>query len=121
MPIEARLYIKNELTRNSRAVWGIDAPVTTFSGQIHQESQWKTTALSPWVCPLGLAQFMPATSSWIAISTPLNWKPNRITRHDRFMRALVQYKRWNWQHIPATASNCDRMACTLSAYNGRLG
>lgn len=64
IPVEARQY-QRELTRNARAVWGLNAPVSTFAAQIHQESQWNARARSP-VGAQGLAQFMPATASWIA-------------------------------------------------------
>jgi membrane-bound lytic murein transglycosylase MltF len=37
------------------------------------------------------------------------------------MRALAQYNWWHWQRITGTASDCDRMAFVLSAYNGGLG
>ena len=37
------------------------------------------------------------------------------------MRALPQYNWWHWQRITGTASDCDRMAFVLSAYNGGLG
>lgn len=61
IPVEARQY-QRELTRNARAVWGLNAPVSTFAAQIHQESQWNARARSP-VGAQGLAQFMPTTAS----------------------------------------------------------
>ena len=117
--VEARQY-QRELTRNARAVWGLNAPVSTFAAQIHQESQWNARARSP-VGAQGLAQFMPATASWIAGIYPEQLKDHQPYNPSWSMRALVQYNRWHWQRITGTASDCDRMAFALSAYNGGLG
>ncbi|MCA6927778.1 transglycosylase SLT domain-containing protein [Pectobacterium versatile] len=119
IPTDARRY-QSELTRNARAIWGINAPVATFAAQIHQESTWKTNARSP-VGAQGLAQFMPATSQWIAGIYPAELGDNQPYNPAWAMRALVRYNLWHWQRIPETASDCDRMAFTLSAYNGGLG
>lgn len=119
IPTDARRY-QSELTRNARAIWGINAPVATFAAQIHQESTWKTNARSP-VGAVGLAQFMPATSQWIAGIYPAELGANQPYNPAWAMRALVRYNLWHWQRISATASACDRMAFTLSAYNGGLG
>ena len=119
IPADARQY-QRELTRNARAVWGLNAPISTFAAQIHQESQWNVRARSP-VGAQGLAQFMPATSRWIADIYPQQLKDNQPYNPSWSIRALVQYNRWHWQRITATASDCDRMAFALSAYNGGLG
>ena len=113
IPVEARQY-QRELTRNARAVWGLNAPVSTFAAQIHQESQWNARARSP-VGAQGLAQFMPATASWIAGIYPDQLKDHQPYNPSWAMRALVQYNRWHWQRITGTASDCDHMAFTLSA------
>ena len=115
--VEARQY-QRELTRNARAVWGLNAPVSTFAAQIHQESQWNARARSP-VGAQGLAQFMPATADWISQLMP------GLNSREPFnpawaIRALVSYDRWLWQRVSA-ASDCERMAMTLSGYNGGLG
>lgn len=107
-----------DLTRNARAVWGLDAPVATFAGQVHQESRWRPEAVSP-VGAQGIAQFMPATADWIAEAYPV------LADQQPFnpgwgLRALVTYDRHLWERIKA-ATPCDRMAMTLSAYNGGLG
>lgn len=117
-PPAAAMKYRNDLIRNARAQWGITAPVADFAAQIHQESHWKPDARSP-VGAQGLAQFMPATADWIgdlipalAQKTPYNpgWA----------LRALVSYDRWLWTRI-RVPDNCQRMAFTLSAYNGGLG
>ncbi len=38
---------RNDLIRASRVIWGLNAPVTDFAAQLHQESDWKSRAISP--------------------------------------------------------------------------
>ncbi|EIK3113952.1 transglycosylase SLT domain-containing protein [Escherichia coli] len=90
-PAAAKPY-RAELVRNARAVWGMDAPVADFAGQFQQESGWNPSARSP-VGAQGMAQFMPSTSDWISQLFP------ELRARD----------------------GCQRMAFTLSAYNGGLG
>jgi len=116
VPIEAQRY-QRDLTRNAHAVWGLDAPVATFAAQIHQESRWRADAKSP-VGALGMAQFMPATASWISEAYKLNG--NQPNNPSWAMRALVIYDRHLWDRTRAS-SRCDHMAMTLSSYNGGLG
>lgn len=133
---EAARY-QRDLTRNARLVWGLDAPVATFAAQIHQESRWNANARSP-VGAQGMAQFMPATATWISGVYPGSLGTNQPTNPVWAMRALVTYDRWLWDRIrlhrpqwesqPVLPSGrgmgsaeCERMAFTLSAYNGGLG
>lgn len=118
IPPEATQY-KRELIRNSHAVWGLDAPVATFAAQIHQESTWRADAKSP-VGAKGLTQFMPATAAWISGLYASELGSNQPNNPSWAMRALVNYNRWHWDRISA-ASDCDRWAFVLSAYNGGLG
>ncbi|MDF7669867.1 transglycosylase SLT domain-containing protein [Orbaceae bacterium ESL0721] len=119
IPQEAKQY-QRELTRNAKAIMGINAPVSLFAAQIHQESRWKTDAKSP-VGAQGLAQFMPATAKWIADTYPKMLGSNQPYNPSWALRALVQYDDWLYQRINNTATTCDRWAFTLSAYNGGLG
>lgn len=118
IPSGATKY-KRDLIRNARLEWGLDAPISTFAAQIHQESTWNPDAKSP-VGASGMAQFMPATSEWIsglysqlATNEPLNpaWA----------IRALVVYDKHLYDAVPPAATHCDQMAFTLSSYNGGLG
>lgn len=117
IPREA-LQHRATLKREAQRIWGLDAPVATFAAQVHQESRWRVDARSP-VGALGLAQFMPATASWIggmdaglATRAPLNptWA----------LRGLVTYDKWLFDRVKAD-NDCERMAFALSAYNGGLG
>jgi hypothetical protein len=116
-PQDAAKY-QRQLTRESYAVWGLNAPVAVFAAQIHQESQWNINALSP-VGAQGLAQFMPKTADWISELYP-ELTTNQPYNPDWSLRALVRYDYWLYQRINAR-TECDHMAFMLSAYNGGLG
>lgn len=107
------------LVRSAHAVWGLDAPIATFAAQVHQESRWRIHARSP-VGAEGLAQFMPTTTEWIASAYPRTLANPQPYNPGWAMRALVQYDRWIFERLPATAQ-CERWAMVLSAYNGGLG
>lgn len=106
------------LIRTAHAVWGLDAPVAVFAGQIHAESRWNPNAKSP-VGAQGLAQFMPATAAWLPTVAPETGKPMPYNP-GWAIRALVTYDLWLWKRV-AAANDYERMAFTLSAYNGGLG
>ena len=142
IPHEAVRY-QRDLVRSARLVWGLDAPVATFAGQIHQESRWNETAKSA-VGASGLAQFMPSTAAWINGAYPAlrNIPPPRETSTPSgtsvplqanglglggvmenpvwAMRALVTYDKHLYDRVKGSTP-CERMAKALSAYNGGLG
>jgi soluble lytic murein transglycosylase-like protein len=96
-------------------VWGFDAPIATFAGQVHQESAWNQDAVSH-AGAQGLAQFMPATARWLPSIAPDTGEPLPFSP-SWALRAMVTYDRWLWRRASA-ASDCDRWHKTLSAYNG---
>lgn len=101
------------------SAWGMSAPVAALAAQIHQESRGDENARSP-VGAMGLAQIMPSTATWLAethpeLGRPDAWNPAWA------VRALCAYDRWIWERVRGAASECDRWAMTLSAYNGGLG
>lgn len=113
---------RHELTRIARQEWGLDAPVSLFAAQLHQESSWRSDARSPYA--EGLAQFTPATAAWIVSSYPHlgeatpyspTWSMRAMVRYD--LHILSAIHPWNHSSIPA----CDRWAFTLSGYNGGPG
>lgn len=116
-PAAAKQY-RRLVATNSRLIWGLTAPVATFAGQIEQESSWNPTAKS-YVGAGGLAQFMPATASWISGAYPALGasEPNNPSWA---VRALVQYDQWLFDRV-ASRNGCDKMAKALAAYNGGLG
>lgn len=107
------------LVRTAHAAWGLDAPVAVFAAQVHQESAWRPDAVSH-VGAQGLAQFMPATTRWIASQSP------ELAAQEPYnpawaLRALVTYDRWLYDRTPAHYLPRDRMWVALRAYNGGLG
>lgn len=109
-PIAARQY-RAELTRVAHAVYGLDAPVALFAGQIEQESGWNPHVCSTVAC--GLAQFTGPTAHDIGI------RHRELAGADVFnpswaLRALVTYDRDLRKALPD-------WAFALSAYNGGMG
>lgn len=100
-------------------VWGLDAPISTFAGQIHQESGWRADVTSP-VGASGLAQFMPATAGWIS-GLHISLQDNEPTNPTWAIRALVEYDKWLYERVPVSANHCEQMAFVLSSYNGGIG
>lgn len=107
------------LVRTAHAAWGLDAPVAVFAAQVHQESAWRTDAISH-VGAQGLAQFMPATAKWIggidpALAGQQPYNPGWA------LRALVTYDRWLYDRTPTRYTPRERMWVALRSYNGGLG
>lgn len=111
---------KRTLTRAAHSQWGLDAPVAVFAAQVHQESAWRTEALSH-VGAEGLAQFMPATARWWCGATGTAVADCQPTNPTWAMRALVGYDKWLYDRAPAHYTPRDRMWVALRAYNGGLG
>ncbi|WP_225585366.1 transglycosylase SLT domain-containing protein [Acidovorax sp. ACV01] len=115
----AALQHRALLVRTAHAIWGLDAPVAVFAAQVHQESAWRVGAISH-VGAQGLAQFMPATTKWIAGQDP------ELAMQQPFnpawaIRALVTYDRWLYDRAPTHYAPRDRMWVALRSYNGGLG
>ena len=111
-----------ELIRVSRAVWGLEAPVSVFAAQVHTESWWRNDTVSS-AGAQGLAQFLPSTAAWLPsvvpdlereAGAPAPFNPGWA------LRALVSYDRWLWERLDG-ADACQHMAFALSAYNGGIG
>ncbi|MDP5007472.1 MAG: transglycosylase SLT domain-containing protein, partial [Glaciimonas sp.] len=113
----ARRY-KRQLRQEAHMVWGLNAPISTFAAQIHQESLWNPVAKSR-VGAEGLAQFMPATAVWIS-QLYEDLKENKPHNPTWSMRALVRYDKFLYDRVQAS-NPCERMAFALAAYNGGLG
>jgi len=116
---QAAAQYRAELVRTARVVWGLEAPVATFAAQIHQESGWRREAVSG-VGAAGLAQFMPATSQWIAGLAPA-LKANQPFSPSWAIRALVTYDQYLYERTPVAYLPHDRMWVALRGYNGGLG
>jgi len=117
IPRAAQQY-RATLVRAAHATWGLDAPVAVFAAQVHTESWWRNDTVSH-VGAQGLAQFMPATARWLPSVAPETGKPAPFNP-GWSLRALCIYDRWLWERNSG-ASDYERMAFTLSAYNGGQG
>lgn len=118
IPHPRAVQYKHTLTQQAYGVWGLNAPVSSFAAQIHQESRWNANARSP-VGAAGLTQFMPATAKWMrGIDGEL--KSGDVYNPRWAMRALVVYDLWLSKRI-AAINPCERLAFAMSAYNGGLG
>lgn len=115
VPREALKY-RSQLTREARAVWGLNAPVPVMAAQIHQESRYDPTAKSKYAG--GIAQFTPATAEWISgvyrLGEPQPFDPAWA------IRALVLYDRHLWDRSRGV-DNCHHWGFTLAGYNGGAG
>lgn len=119
----AALQYRNQLIREARAVWGMDAPVAVFAAQVHTESRWDAAAVSP-AGAQGLAQFMPSTAKWLPGVAPETGTPAPFNPAWS-LRACVTYDKWLHERLrpirAASLAVCERMAFILSAYNGGIG
>lgn len=118
VPQDAHRY-RRELTGHARLVWGLSAPVPVFAAQVHQESAWNSVAISR-TGAAGLGQFMPGTAKWIA-GVYGDLAANEPFNPSWSLRALVRYDRFLWERVREFETACDRMAFTLSDYNGGAG
>lgn len=118
VPQAAQQY-RSALVRTAHAVWGLDAPVAVFAAQVHQESAWRSDAVSR-VGAAGLAQFMPKTSEWISGTDP-QLAANQPFNPAWALRALVTYDKQLYQAAPTRYAPRDRMWVALRSYNGGLG
>ena len=110
---------QRDLIGNARAVWGLNAPVATFAGQVEQESGWNPGAKSAFAG--GLAQFTPATADWISKTYASELGKNEPYNPAWALRALVRYDKHLWDAIAAAETDCDHMAFTLASYNAGPG
>lgn len=115
----AALQYQRSLISAARGVWGLNAPVATFAGQVHQESQWNAAAKSSYAA--GLAQFTPATSDWISAKYATELGANQPYDPAWSLRALARYDKFLHDRVTAAVTPCDRMLFALSDYNGGAG
>lgn len=120
IPAQANQY-RAQLTREAHAAGGLQAPVSMFAAQVHQESRWRPAANSG--VALGLAQFTPGTAAWIAKIYPSQLGGAAPLDAGWALRALVLYDYRLYGEVPSfrdTPPPSDRWAAALAAYNGGL-
>ena len=65
---------------------------------------------------------MPSTAAWLpSVAPSLKGEKPAPYNPGWAMRAMCEYDLWLWKRIKSAAIACDRMAFTLSAYNGGIG
>jgi len=117
IPHRANHY-RRTLTRAASTHFGLNAPISLFAAQIHQESAWRPNVCSPYAC--GLAQFTKPTASDMG-----RWYPG-IGKPDVFdpvwsIQALVLYNLRNYRSTKGVDGESDRWAMALAKYNGGPG
>lgn len=112
------LQYRPTLIREAQFVFGIEAPVPMFAGQIMQESGWRPS-VTAWDNGRGLAQFMDDTAAMIARNYPELGAPDPYDPRWA-IRALVRYDGWLYARVKGTTP-CDRWAAALKGYNAGLG
>lgn len=117
IPDEAYRF-KRDIVRAGQHVWGLNAPTAMFAAQIHQESRFRSDARSP-VGAVGLAQFMPSSSRWIAGVYP-DLSENAPTTPEWSVLALVRYDKWLFDRLTG-ASDCHRISKAIASYNQGIG
>jgi soluble lytic murein transglycosylase-like protein len=117
-PPEAAARFRPTLTREAQAVYGLNAPVPMFAGQITQESNWRPD-VTAWDNGRGLAQFMDGTAKQVARSYPELGAPDPYNP-TWAIRAMVRLDGWNYARVKGDTA-CDRWAASLKGYNAGLG
>lgn len=122
IPVDAIKY-RRTIVREAEYYWGLDAPTATFFAQMHQESNFRSTAKSKYAS--GLAQFTPQTAAGMQQAYPdlrvlcpivegcpldASWA----------IKAMVLYDRGLWKGRADTDSE-SRIAFMLADYNGGAG
>ena len=115
VPRESLKY-KRELIRQSRIIWGLDAPIPLFASQIHQESTWNHLAKSKYA--KGLTQFTDSTAEWMIEIFP-DLKRANVYNPNWSIRAMLLYDSWLDERIKSI-DECNQWAMILSSYNGGL-
>ncbi len=105
--------------REVRFWFSTEERITTFAGQIHQESGWDPEAKSKYAS--GLAQFTPDTAEWISRLYPVDLGSNQPLDVKWALRALCAYDKFLWDKFPLAITENDRWAFTLSSYNSGYG
>lgn len=115
----AAVVYQRAVTSNIRLVWGLNGPIATMAAQIQQESGWNPNAKSAYAG--GLAQFTPDTADWISKKYADALGANQPYNPTWAIRALSEYDKYLYDRMGFAATDCDRWAFTLSAYNGGAG
>lgn len=116
--IDPSLPYRSTLIREAQAVYGVNAPVAMFAGQIMQESGWHAN-VTAFDFGRGIAQFQDSTSKMISRLYPELGGPDPYNPRWA-IRALVRYDGWLYKRVKGQDA-CQRWGSTLKGYNAGLG
>ena len=108
---------KSLLIGISRQEKGMSAPIPVYAALVHQESAGNCNAESAYA--QGCTQFTPDTADWASMRWP-DLKPAQVFNPSWAFRAAIRYLDFLDARVPFP-DPCERMAGSLSAYNGGLG
>lgn len=106
------------LTGTAHRLYGMDAPVAMFAGQMTQESGCRP-GITAWDNGRGLAQFMDGTSAQVARLYPELGPPEPYSPAWA-IPALLRYDGWLYARVKG-ADACEKWGAALTSYNGGLG
>lgn len=109
---------RSTLVREAQAMYGPDAPVPMFAGQIRQESGWRAN-VTAWDNGRGLAQFMDGTTRQVTALFPELGPANPYDPRWA-MRALVRYDGWIYKRMKGKDA-CQKWGAALKGYNAGPG
>ena len=109
-----------DLTRAAHSQWGLNAPIAALAAQVHQESGWNPSAISP-VGARGLTQFMPATATWWCAREQTSAAQCQPHNPTWALRSMVGYDKYLYDMAPSHYSPYNRLWVGLRAYNGGMG
>lgn len=106
------------LVREAQAVYGPDAPVPMFAGQLTQESGCRANVTATDL-GRGMAQFMDSTTKQVSglfpeLGAPAPYDPRWS------IRALVRYDGWIFKRVKGK-DDCQRWGGALKGYNAGPG
>lgn len=116
IPESSAIY-RAKVERAAAEYFGLEAPAARIAAQLHAESLWRPNVSSRYAD--GLAQFTPSTAAWLPSVCPElgafdPWDAGQA------IRGAACYDAWLFRRVRG-ATECDRWAFALSAYNGGLG
>lgn len=117
----ASALYRHRVEQATARAWGIHGSPARLAAQLHQESGFRADARSP-VGAQGIAQFMPATATWIATVFPKELAAFDPWNAQQAILAAALYDRWLLDRVAVYGSGrmseCSRWAFTFRAYNG---
>ena len=117
-PPRIMLQWRPVITREAQFIYGINAPIPMFAGQIQQESGGRAN-ITAGDGGMGLTQFMNGTVKQIVTLYP-ELGPANPYDGKWAIRAQVRFDDYLYLHVKGK-NDCERFASALKGYNAGLG